>query len=73
MRVAMYEALATVTVISCEHTYIARCVYVPACACVRAYMCGLLLHVPITKYKIIPNSNPNPNTKMTVNTIPKQM
>ena len=34
---------------------------------------GPLLHVPITKYKIIPNPNPNPNTKMTVNTIPKQM
>ena len=32
-----------------------------------------VLHVPITKYKIIPNPNPNPNTKMTVNTIPKQM
>ena len=29
--------------------------------------------VPITKYKIIPHPNPNPNTKMTVNTIPKQM
>ena len=28
-----------------------------------------LLHVPITKYKLIPNPNPNPNTKMTVNTI----
>ena len=34
---------------------------------------GPLLHVPITKYKIIPNPNPNPNTKMTVNTTPKQM
>ena len=35
----------------------------------------LLLHVPIMKYKIIPNPNPNPNpnTKMTVNTIPRQM
>ena len=32
---------------------------------------GSLLHVPITKYKIIPN--PNPNTKMTVNTITRQM
>ena len=32
-----------------------------------------LVHIPITKYKIIPNPNPNPNTKMTVNTIPKQM
>ena len=34
---------------------------------------GPLLHVPITKYKIILNPNPNPNTNMTVNTIPKQM
>ena len=32
-----------------------------------------LLHVPITKYKIIPNPNPNPNTKTSVNTIPTQM
>ena len=32
-----------------------------------------LLHVPITKYKVIPNPNPNPNTKMTVDTIPRQM
>ena len=37
------------------------------------HMHGPLLHVPITKYKIIPNPNPNPNTNMTVNTIPKQM
>ena len=39
----------------------------------RRRPCGPLLHVPITKYKIIPNPNPNPNTKITVNTIPKQM
>ena len=40
MRVAMYEALATVTVISCEHTYIDVCtcvhVCVHVCVCVRA-------------------------------------
>ena len=35
--------------------------------------CRPLLHVPITKDKIILNPNPNTNTKMTVNTIPKQM
>ena len=39
----------------------------------RYHRNGPLLHVPITKYKIIPNPNPNPNTNMTVNTIPKQM
>ena len=37
------------------------------------YIWRPLLHVPITKYKIIPNPNPNPNTKTTVNTIPTQM
>ena len=39
MRVAMYEALATVTVISCEHTYIDVCTYVRVRACVRTCVC----------------------------------
>ena len=43
----------------------------PRCAFTRQYR--PLLHVPITKYKIIPNPNPNPNTKTSVNTIPTQM
>ena len=39
MRIAMHEALATVTVISCEHTYIDVCTYVRVRACVRTCVC----------------------------------
>ena len=68
----------------CHHSTHHRAVLVPQNTCARdkhvtitSYAAvGLprpLLRVPITKYKIIPHPNPNPNTKMTVNTIPKQM
>ena len=42
MRVAMHEALATVMVISCEHTYIdvCTCVRVRACVCTCVCVCA---------------------------------
>ena len=46
MRVAMYEALATVTVISCEHTYIDVCTYVRVC--VRTCVCVRTSYVFLT-------------------------